>query len=166
MDGNKQIQYEPIYERIRNHPQMTYHGFAPNEIVKEHLLQAHIHAYPSIWLECNSRSVIEAMSSGLLCVHPNYGGLTDTSGGMNFMYQGDQDLNKHASIFYHALDHAIKRVSTDDVQQHLRLTKLYADSRYSWDRITSIWTDLLLNLKDRYPTIESRKVQDKFYYET
>ncbi|NBP58123.1 glycosyltransferase family 1 protein [bacterium] len=159
-------QYEPIYERIRNHPQMTYHGFAPNEIVKEHLLQAHIHAYPSIWLECNSRSVIEAMSSGLLCVHPNYGGLTDTSGGMNFMYQGDQDLNKHASIFYHALDHAIKRVSTDDVQQHLRLTKLYADSRYSWDRITSIWTDLLLNLKDRYPTIESRKVQDKFYYET
>lgn len=159
-------QYEPIYERIRNHPQMTYHGFAPNEIVKEHLLQAHIHAYPSIWLECNSRSVIEAMSSGLLCVHPNYGGLTDTSGGMNFMYQGEQDLNKHASIFYHVLDHAIKRVDTDEIQQHLRLTKMYADSRYSWDKITSIWTDLLLNLKDRYPTIESRKVQDKFYYET
>ena len=160
-------QFEPLYQRIRNHPQMTYHGFAPNEVVRDTLLKAHIHAYPSIWLECNSRSVIEAMSSGLMCVHPNFGGLTDTSGGLNFMYQGDQDHNKHAGIFYHALDHAINTVHTEQMQNYLKLVKVYADTRYSWDRIKLQWEDLLTDLQRRYPTIESRKVpSQKFIYQT
>lgn len=158
-------QYEPLYQRIRNHPQMTYHGFAPNEVVKEHLLKAHIHAYPSIWLECNSRSVIEAMSSGLMCVHPNFGGLVDTSGGMNYMYQGDQDINKHANIFYHSLDHAINTVSQEHVQNYLKLVKIYADTRYSWSKIKSQWEELLTGLREQYPTVESRKVPSpKFIY--
>lgn len=161
------VQFEPLYERIRNHPQMTYHGFAPNDKVRETLLKAHIHAYPSIWLECNSRSVIEAMSSGLWCVHPNFGGLVDTSGGMNFMYQGNQDVNKHANIFYHALEHAINNVHTEQIQSYLKLVKLYADSRYSWDRIKLQWEDLLIGLKQRYPTVESRKVpSERFVYQT
>lgn len=160
-------QFEPLYERIRNHPQMTYHGFAPNEVVRDTLLKAHIHAYPSIWLECNSRSVIEAMSAGLMCVHPNFGGLTDTSGGLNFMYQGDHDHNRHAGIFYHALEHAINTVHTEQMQNHLKLVKLYADSRYSWDVIKLQWEDLLTDLQRRYPTIESRKVPgEKFVYQT
>jgi glycosyltransferase involved in cell wall biosynthesis len=164
-DADKQ--FEPLYERIRNHPQMTYHGFAPNEEVKAHLLNAHIHAYPSIWLECNSRSVIEAMSAGLMCVHPNFGGLVDTSGGLNFMYQGDQDINKHANIFYQALDHAIQNVSSDGVQDYLKLVKVYADSRYSWTKVASQWEDLLTGLKQQYGDVNSRKVPSaKFVYNT
>lgn len=160
-------QFEPLYERIRNHPQMTYHGFASNDLVRETLLKAHIHAYPSIWLECNSRSVIEAMSSGLWCVHPNFGGLVDTSGGMNFMYQGHNNLNRHASIFYEALDHAITNVHTEQIQSYLKLVKLYADSRYAWARIKAQWEDLLGNLKLKYNTVESRKLPgEKFIYET
>jgi UDP-glucose:(glucosyl)LPS alpha-1,2-glucosyltransferase len=151
--------FEPLYERIRSHPQMTYHGFAPNDVVREHLLKAHIHAYPSIWLECNSRSVIEAMSAGLLCVHPNYGGLTDTSGGLNFMYQGDQDISTHANMFYHMLDHSISIVQKESTQNYLQFVKTYADSRFAWSRISSIWSDILGELKERYPTIESRKPQ-------
>lgn len=160
-------QFEPLYNRIRNHPQMTYHGFASNDIVKDTLLKAHIHAYPSTWLECNSRSIIEAMSAGLLCVHPNYGGLTDTSGGMNFMYQGDQDLNNHANIFYHVLEHAIEKVKTEEVQNYLKLVKIYADSRYSWNKIVGNWVDLLTSLKEQYPTVESRKIKSEmFVYQT
>lgn len=151
-------QFEPLYKKIREHPQMTYHGFASNDTVRDHLKQAHIHAYPSIWLECNSRSVIEAMSAGALCVHPNFGGLVDTSGGLNFMYQGDSDLNTHANIFYNALEHAIAKVQQEETQNYLRLVKMYADSRYSWDKVTSIWVDLLTSLKEQYPTVESRKV--------
>ena len=164
-DADKQ--FEPLYERIRKHPQMTYHGFAPNEQVKEHLLKAHIHAYPNTWLECNSRSVIEAMSAGLLCVHPNYGGLTDTSGGLNYSYQGHEDPNKHASIFYGVLAHAIDVVQQEQTQNYLKFVKIYADSRYSWQKIVKQWVDTLTDLKDRYPTIESRKLQkEMFVYKT
>lgn len=150
--------FEPLYERIRQHPQMTYHGFAPNEVVRATLAKAHIHAYPSTWLECNSRSVIEAMSAGLMCVHPNYGGLADTTGGMTFMYQGDENKNVHAGKFYHALDHAISVVNNDDMQNYLKFVKMYADSRYNWNKIAAQWQDIMTNLKSRYQTVDSRRV--------
>lgn len=158
-------QFEPLYERIRNHPQMTYHGFVPNETVRKHLETSHILAYPSTWLECNSRSVVEAMSGGLLCVHPNFGGLSDTAGGMNFMYQGDDDPKTHANIFYHVLNHAISVVDKEQTQNYLKLVKMYADTRFNWTRIVNTWTDMLLELKDRYKTVESRKPpSDLFVY--
>lgn len=159
--------YEPIYERCRNHPRINYHAFAPNEVVREHLQKAHIHAYPSIWIECNSRSVIEAMSAGCLCVHPNYGGLIDTSGGMTFQYQGHHEPNMHANIFYHALDNAIQNVNKDDVQNYLKLVKMYADTRYNWSKVTQQWVDLLTALKEQYPTEASRAIpKQMFVYNT
>lgn len=162
-------QFEPLYERCRNHPRINYHAYAPNDVVRETVAKAHIHAYPSIWVECNSRSVIEAMSAGALCVHPNLGGLIDTSGGMNFMYQGDHDHNIHANIFYQALEDAIKSVQKEEVQNYLKLVKAYADSRYNWGKVTAQWTDLLTQLRDQYSTPESRKIQKseaQFVYRT
>lgn len=155
--------FEKVFDRCRNHPRINYHAFAPNEVVREHLQKAHIHAYPSIWTECNSRSVIEAMSAGALCVHPNYGGLIDTSGGMNFMYQGHHDHNMHANIFYHSLDNAIQVVNTEQVQSYLQLVKMYADSRYNWTKITQQWEDTLSGLKQQYETVESRKIPKQMF---
>lgn len=162
-------QFEPLFERCRNHPRINYHAFAPNEVVREAVSKAHIHAYPSIWLECNSRSVIEAMSGGALCVHPNFGGLIDTSGGMNFMYQGHSDPNVHASMFYEVMQNAIEVVHEEQVQNYLQLVKAYADNRYNWGKITQQWEDLLKGLKQQYPTLESRSVPKtgpKFVYNT
>lgn len=160
-DADKQ--FEPLYERCRNHPRINYHGFATNDEVRQALQKAHIHAYPSIWTECNSRSVIEAMSAGMLCVHPNYGGLIDTSGGLNFMYQGHHDHNMHANIFYHSLDNAIQVVNTEQVQTYLKLVKMYADSRYNWTKITQQWVDLFTGLKQQYDTVDSRKIPKQMF---
>ena len=41
---------------------MTYHGFKPNDVVRKALSEAHIFAYPSIWVETSCISAIEAMS--------------------------------------------------------------------------------------------------------
>jgi len=165
-DADKQ--FEPLYERCRNHPRINYHAFASNDVVRETLAKAHIHAYPSIWTECNSRSVIEAMSAGMLCVHPNFGGLVDTSGGMNYMYQGHANHNIHANIFYHALDNAINVVNTEEVQTYLKLVKMYADNRYNWKKITQQWIDLLTGLKEQHPDVSKRKVISgpQFVYNT
>ena len=156
--------FEAVFERCRQHPKINYHGSQPNEVVREALKKAHIMAYPSIWMECNSRAVIEAMSAGLLCVHPNFGGLVDTSGSLNMMYQWDQDINVHANVFAAVLAHAIETVNTEYTQNYLKLVKTYADTRYSWDRIVPQWVGLLSKLKDQYPTVESRKNQPMFSY--
>ena len=149
--------FEKLFERCRNHPKINYHGAQPNEVVRETLAKAHILAYPSTWMECNSRSVIEAMSAGMLCVHPNYAGLPDTAGGLNFMYQWHPDKNMHARVFYQSLEHAINTVQTEDLQTYLRFVKMYADSRYNWNKVASQWTDLLEGLHEQYPVPGSRK---------
>jgi glycosyltransferase involved in cell wall biosynthesis len=136
---------------------MRYHSFAPHEEVVKALQQAHILAYPSIWLECNSASVIEAMSARCLAVHPNYGGLVDTSGGLNFMYNWVPDVNQHANKFLAVLSHAINQVSTPDVQNYLSLVKAYTDTRYNWTKVAAQWNDLLTQLRNQFPDTESRK---------
>ena len=147
-DADKQ--FESLYERCRQHPKINYHGFAPNSVVREHVQKAHIHAYPSIWLECNSKSLIEAMSAGAMCVHPNYGGLVDTAGGLTTMYNWDLDKNIHANIFYQALDQAVSVIHQDQVQNYLRFVKQYADGRYNWNKISNQWTGMLNGLLQQY----------------
>lgn len=163
--GEADQRFEGLFDKCRNHPKINYHGSQPNEVLREALQKSHILAYPSIWMECNSRSVIEAMSAGLLCVHPNYGGLVDTAAGLNMMYQWDRDTNVHANVFYSALDHAISSIKEKQTNDYLKLVKIYADTRFDWNRIVPTWVGLLTDLKRRYPTVESRaKPREMFYY--
>lgn len=148
--------YKELFDKLDNHPHIINHGFKSNDQVREQLQQSHIFAYPSIWSECNSRSLIEAMSAGLMCVHPNLAGLSDTSGGLTFQYQFDQNVNKHANKFYHALDHAIDVIKDEEMNNYLKFVKMYADSRYDWKKIVGQWEDTLNALKFGYSSLESR----------
>jgi len=163
-DADKQ--FESLYSEIQNHPQMTYHGFVPHNELRSQLNKCHIHAYPSIWMETACRAVIEAMSAGLLCVHPNYGALSDTSGGLNIMYHGDYDSKtNHASIFAGYLDNAIKIVRDNNHTNIVSFNKIFADSRFNINRIKSGWENMLQELLVQYPTVESRgKPKQMFTY--
>jgi glycosyltransferase involved in cell wall biosynthesis len=155
-------QFEPLYDEIRNHPQMTYHGFVQNETLKEALNGYHIFAYPSVWLETSCRAMLEAMSAGLVCVHPNYGSLPETSGALNFMYHGNMDdRNAHANTFANYLNAAIKFVEEKKQEQVINFNKIYVDGRYGIERIKGQWDALLRSLLLEYPTIESRKIRQK-----
>lgn len=164
-DADKQ--YEPLYEQIRNHPQMTYHGFVPNEQLKHHLNSCDIFAYPSIWMETSCRAMLEAMSAQLVCVHPNYGALAETSGALNVMYQGTLDKVEHANIFASYLEAAIQFVRDKNHKEMVQFNKVYIDSRYSLDRIKRQWEVMLTDLLKKYPTEESRQFpKQQFVYRT
>jgi UDP-glucose:(glucosyl)LPS alpha-1,2-glucosyltransferase len=156
-------QFEPLFDKIRNHPNMTYHGYADQNTVKKYLLNAHILAYPCTWLETSCRVLIESMSAGLMCVHPNIAALPDTSGGLTSMYQYNEDVNKHANVFYEYLQHAINVVETEQAQNYLKYVKSYADIRFNIDKIAGQWQNFLENTLKEYPTIESRKLPSKFF---
>lgn len=165
-DADKQ--FEPLYDKIRNHPKMTYHGFVSNQTLKEHLDTCHIFAYPCIWLETSCRAMLEAMSAGLVCVHPNYGALAETSGALNVMYQGDiTDMSNHANIFANYLNSSINMIKAKEHETMIRFNKMYVDSRYQIDRIKSQWELMLNQLLQQYPTVESRqKPKEMFVYKT
>ena len=160
-------QFNPLYDRIKNHPKMTYHGYAPQEQITEALKKAHILAYPCIWKETSCRTLMESMSAGLVCVHPNFGALPETSGGLTSMYQYVDDKNKHAAAFFQNLEHAISVVNEERIQNYLKFVKTFADMRYNIDKISQQWQYMLTDLKNRYPTEDSRKIPGKvFVYRT
>lgn len=161
-------QFEPLYEKVRNHPQMTYHGFVPNDQLKQHLNSAHIFAYPSIWIETSCRAMLEAMSAGLVCVHPNLGALPETSGSLNVMYHGNmEDKSIHASIFAGNLNAAIQLVRDNNEKNMVSFNKVYVDARYNIEFIKNKWNLVLKDLLQQYPTIESRKFPEAmFTYKT
>jgi len=157
-DADKQ--FESLYDRIRNNPNMTYHGFVPNADLKAHLNKSHIFAYPSIWLETSCRAMLEAMSAGLVCVHPNFGALAETSGGLNIMYQGDfEDKNVHANIFINHLNSAINFVRNNDHAPMSKFNKAYVDARFNITRVKNQWELMLRELLREYPTVESRAIK-------
>jgi UDP-glucose:(glucosyl)LPS alpha-1,2-glucosyltransferase len=149
--------FEALFDKCKNHPKINYYGARPYTEVREALKKAHIFAYPSIWAETSCRCLIESMSAELLCVHPNYGALADTSGGLNMMYQWDYRADKHAQIFHATLENAIEIVHSREVEEYTKLTKIYADTRFSWDKLADQWKNLLMSLRNKYPTVESRK---------
>jgi UDP-glucose:(glucosyl)LPS alpha-1,2-glucosyltransferase len=159
-------QFEPLYDKIRNHPQMTYHGFVPNDELKAHLNESHIFAYPSIWYETSCRAMLEAMSAGLICVHPNLAALPETSGCLNVMYNIDyENKSLHAQTFAEHLDVAIKMVREGNHKFMSVFNKEYVDRRFNIGLVKLQWEEMLKTLRNKYPTVESRKIpQEKFVY--
>ena len=125
---------------------MTYHGYQPNEVVREALKQAHIYAYPNIWPETSAISVIEAMSAGCTIVCPNFAALPETTAGFAAMYPFTEDVNANAKRHASSLAEVINGYWTEGYQNKLRFQKLYADNFYSWQTRARQWESFISNL--------------------
>lgn len=135
--------YQPLFDFCKEHPKINYHGYQPNDVVRKALSEAHIFAYPSIWMETSCISLMEAMSAGCVCVHPNFAALYETAANWTWMYQWIQDKRDHANMFYAMLDTIIPQIGTEGVQTRLDSQKSYADVFYGWRLREIQWTQFL-----------------------
>lgn len=139
--------YENLFESIKNHPQMTYHGYQPNHVIRKALQEAHIFAYPNTWIETSCISAIEAMSAGCQVVCPNLGALPETTGGFATMYQFNEDVNAHANHFVNILNHAIHMQKNDkNWKQKMLFQKNWVDNNYNWNVRSQEWKFFLQDL--------------------
>ena len=141
-------QYQQVFDRCKQHPQITYHGAVPNEQVREALKKSHIYAYPSIWPETSCLSVIEAMSAMNLVVCPNYAALPETCANFAMMYPWNENKLSHGMQFKHTLEHAINtiRINQGRDDSYLDFQKSYFDYFYGWDKRKAEWEALLRSL--------------------
>lgn len=151
--GQRDEQFKDLFEECEKHPKINYHGSVKNEVIRSAVQDMHILAYPSIWKETSCIVLMEAMSAGLLCVHPNYGALYETAAGWTTMYQWTEDLNQHAMAFYHVLDVAIQGLHKAEIQSSLSAQAAFANINYSWAGRVPYWNTYLEGLvehvKDR-----------------
>lgn len=148
--GHRDADYEHLFEICRNHPKINYHGYQPNDVVREALKKAHIFAFPSIWPETSCIAAMEAMSAGCAIVHPNYAALNETIANFGLSYAMHEDINTHANIFIGVLAAAIDSIHTDEMKNRLAFQKAYADSFYSWDNRVKQWDGLIKGLLQTY----------------
>jgi UDP-glucose:(glucosyl)LPS alpha-1,2-glucosyltransferase len=136
--------FEPLYDRLRSLPSVTYHGTKRNDEVRLALTRAHVFAYPSTYTETSCLCLIEAMSAGLACVHPNFGALPETAANWTEMYQYHEDKQKHAELFASVLLFVINNIEL--LQPKVFNQKQYADIFYSWDNKVKQWEFLISKL--------------------
>lgn len=140
--------YQKLFDDIKQHPQMTYHGSVDNSQIREALKQAHVFAYPSVWMETSCIALIEAMSAGLLCIHPNLAALYETSANWTWMYQYNEDQRDHAVQLYGMIDGAVEAFLEKDktLEQSLQVQKSYINRFYDWDLRTIQWDSFLRSI--------------------
>jgi glycosyltransferase involved in cell wall biosynthesis len=144
----KDYEKSDLYQRLEKHHKIHNIGYLPNEELKKSLASSHIFAYPNIMVETFCLSLLEAMSAGCLCVHPNYGCLPETASNWTMMYDYHEKIISHEERFYHYLKKAIETVNQKETQEHLRKQKEYVDYLFNWERRTEDWIKLLESLKD------------------
>jgi hypothetical protein len=147
-------EFTKLFDVLKSHPKVNYHGSVPNEELREALQKSHIFAYPSIWSETSCLCLMEAMSAGLVCIHPNYGALPETAGNMTFMYQMQDTLDDHSVIFRKKLQYAIESIDTfsEPSNNLLQKQKQYADDHYNRRLWVTKWNNFLHELFDSNPS--------------
>jgi glycosyltransferase involved in cell wall biosynthesis len=143
--------FAELFEKLKKHPQVVYQGAKSNAEVREAFKRSHIFAYPSTWGETSCLSLIEAMSAGLICVHPNNAALFETAANWTNMYHFEPDFDKHVAVFTEQLDQAIQQYMAGKIE-HLRLQSEYIKHAHSWENITKKWEKLLSDLTHKTGT--------------
>ena len=153
--GERDKQYEQLYAKLNEHPGITYHGAKPNDVVRAALVQADIFAYPSIWPETSCLALIEAMSAGCMCVHPDLAALAETGSNYTSMYAFDENPNKHINTFTAVLSAAIEAVKHggDGLRHHLAAQKSYVDLFYNWPDVRARQWQAFLTYMSEIPSV-------------
>ena len=151
-----------LYQRLEKHPKIKNIGYLPNDKLKKSLASSHIFSYPNIMPETFCLSLLEAMSAGLLCVHPNFGCLPETASNWTMMYPYHEKIIPHEERCYQELKKAINIVNTKETQEHLKKQKEYVDYLFNWEKRTQDWINLLESLKD-LPLKKVKKTSSLIY---
>lgn len=136
--------YVNLFTKIHEHPQMTYHGSVDNNEVLSALDKAHIFLYPNIWKETSCIALIEAIKSQVICIHPNYGALTETAGGATIMYDYNEYYNAHANLSYAIAKGVIEHINSDpNFFNRFTVSDRFGLALNDINTFTSAWTKLL-----------------------
>jgi glycosyltransferase involved in cell wall biosynthesis len=145
-----------LYQRLEQHSKIKNIGFVSNQELKKSLASSHIFPYPSTYRETFCLALLEAMSAGLLCVHPNYACLPETASNWTMMYDYHEDKSIHEQIFYEHLKKAINIVNAKEVSRKLKYQREYVNYFYNWERRIHEWIELLKSLEHLSPKIKQQ----------
>lgn len=149
LDEESRKQFEEWYEVAGMLPNSYYHGYAPNEEVREQLKSAHIFAYPCTFWETSCLAAIEAMMAGCKVVTTNFGAMPETcSEWATYVPYGPDRINL-AERFAETLNREIDRYWEEENQKRLERQVNFYNQFYSWDARIPEWKQLFDSLLEQ-----------------
>jgi len=118
-------------------PRINFYGFSHKSTVTKHVEAAHIHAYPSNYLETFCISQVEAMSAGLLCLTSDIAALPEVSGNFGINYPYVDDKMEHAKLFAEKLANTFEIIKSEKWNPQEQIE--YVNKKYSWDAVKQQW---------------------------
>lgn len=143
--------YKELFKLADEHPKIFNHGTVDNDEIRKILPTMDIYAYPSIWPECHSLAMIEAMLAGVSIVTDNFASLPETT--MGFGYQSNysenyQELaNGYASVLKKAIDD--HRFRYPEVREHNNRMIEHVKRHYTTEVAVPKWHQLIADVLAR-----------------
>ena len=154
--------YQDLFNKIKKHTHMTYHGTVSNDEIREALQKAHIFAYPSTFEETSCLSLIEAMSAKCICVHSSLGALPDTANNHTMMYNYTPNKFEHCTRFAETFLKAIQRFYNNNNDNNndaeLIKMKIHADTQFNIENTIKLWKTYITQLKKKTKTNGSETI--------
>jgi glycosyltransferase involved in cell wall biosynthesis len=137
--------YDELYQRLNN-VGATHIEYAPNEEIREALMQAHIFAYSNIWEETSCIAAIEALGAGCKVVTTSFGALPETCGlWADYVLISNDLVDRYAE----ALNQAINDYKSSETSDKLADQVAYYDKHWTWDARIVQWKKLFKRLGER-----------------
>jgi UDP-glucose:(glucosyl)LPS alpha-1,2-glucosyltransferase len=136
--------YEQLFEKLKSHSHITYHGSKSNDEVLAALKNAHVFLFPSIWQETSCIAMIEAIRSGVVVVHPSYAALPETASGATVMYEYTEIASDHANLAYSTMKNLLKvHKTTPNFFNMITASERCELPKNSINTFTNSWNTLL-----------------------
>ena len=139
--GENDTQYQELYDKCNQLPNVVYRGSIPNNELRNELPTFDILAYPNTFEETSCISVIEALSAGLRVVTSNLGALPETTEGYARIYPYLMDKEKHATHFSKILNEEIEYVKGGGFNPQSQIDGY--KQRWSWNMRINEWKALI-----------------------
>lgn len=143
-DNKYHSQYEDLFNRASNMPNVNYHGYAENSKIISALQHSHIFAYPSVFEETCCLAMIEAGAAGCSIVSHNLGAIYETASEFGKLLPIRVDEKQMAYEFAKALTETIDSYwNTTDL---LKKQSDFFNTFYCWEKKYLQWNKMLTTL--------------------
>jgi len=139
--------FKELFNKIKNHSHMTYHGSVNNNVILDALKKSHIFLFPSIWQETSCIAMIEAIRSGVLVIHPSYGALQETAVDATVMYEYTEIANDNANMAFSVVKNLLEAQKIEpNLFNNMTSSERFALPKNSINNFTNSWNNLLRHL--------------------